>query len=762
MDPRFQRTLAGWASILLLLGASRSAVGQMPEASQKTIDYQMECQLLDEGKVVSGMMRATWRNQTEASTNELWWHVYNNAFSGRDSVWMKEAHQYQYSGGRLPREYSNTEIQGFFLEDLGGEPQRDEAGAPLEMRWEWVPQAKAPNDRTVFKVRLPRPVAPGESVTVLLEFQARLAPAYRRNGWGSEGYVHAAQWYPKLGVFEQLDGKWQWNCLPYRMLVEFYSDYADFDLKLVVPEEYRGKVVATGTAQSEEPEAMQDGSLRYHFVAEDVHDFAWSADPEAVIARRTWREQDYRDEAEEQKVAQALGRTVEEVRPQREVEMILLLQPEHREFEDRYFEATAESLYYFGLWYGEYPYDTISIVDPAHDARWTGGMEYPRLFTGGVHKGAHERVHDPEGITVHEFGHQYWYGLVGTDEFRHAWMDEGFCVFSTQRVLQKAFQPELATYRLAGHDRLGRAPASWPASEGPIRGLATLRKLDTPAIGEMPALSVELFRPDSLSRFFAEAPPMSYWPRVQDDAVLGLRRSYRTDFYQPIATPSGDLFEWNMRGVNTYSRPAMTLETMARLMGEERWIRLMRAYHERFRFGHPRPQDWLLVVTEFATGARIGGEDGIAIDWVGFWRQAYRGNEVIDFGVHRVVNLPHLIDDAGEPARVRVATDQWDVHVELRRFGSFEVPVEYDVHWSDGTITRHVWAGNTETHALRELGSARRVVQVVVDPERRLVLDRDWLNNTYTLEARDDLAQEAGMRALLWAQSVLQYFGGIG
>lgn len=761
MNPSVQSWLSGIASTLLFCALAPPLAAQLPETSPKTIDYRMECQLLDEGKVVRGLMRATWNNQTEAATNELWWHVYNNAFSGRDSVWLKEAHQYQYSGGRLPREYSSTDIEDVWLSDLAGDSLGGSDGTPLALRWEWVPQAKAPNDRTVFKIKLPRPVAPGESVSVLVQFQARLAPAYRRNGWGSEGYVHAAQWYPKLGVFEQLDGKWQWNCLPYRMLVEFYSDYADFDLKLIVPGEYRDKLVATGTQQGP-AEELQDGSLQYHYRAQDVHDFAWTGDPQALHRTRIWNEEDYRDEAEEQRVAAALGRSVEEVRPSGPVNMYLLLQPEHSEFEDRYFEATGKALYYFGLWYGKYPYETISIVDPAHDAGWTGGMEYPRLFTAGVKKGSHKRVHDPEGITVHEFGHQFWYGLVGTDEFRHAWMDEGFCVFSTQRVLQKAFQPELQAYRVAGFDRLGRAPLGWPKDGSGLRGLATLRRLETPEIAGLPGLSVELFRPDSISRYLAETPGLSYWPQVQDDAVLGLRRSYRTDFYQPIATPSGDLFEWNLRGVNTYSRPAMTLETMARLMGEERWTRLMRAYHERFRFGHPRPSDWLDVVLEFATGARVGGEDGAIIDWVGFWRQAYRGNEIVDFGVHRVVNLPHLIDDAGETARVRTAPNQWDVHIELRRVGAFEVPVEFDVTWSDGETTRHSWGGNTETHALRELGSPRRVVQVVIDPDQRLVLDSNWLNNTYTVEVQHDLAAEAGARALLWAESVLHYFGGIG
>jgi len=740
------------------LPAQAEAIAELPDSSPRTIQYALVCQLLDEGKVVQGELRATWNNQTEVATDELRWHVYNNAFRGRDSVWLKEAHQHQYSGGRLPREYSNTDVEDVRLIALDDQVQ----GPDAQVEWDWVPQPGAPGDRTVMRMKLPRAIQPGESVTVELRFNARLAPAYRRNGWGSEGYVHAAQWYPKLGVFEKLEGEWQWNCLPYRMLVEYYSDYADFDLKLVVPPEYADKIVTSGTQQGEARET-QNGWLAYHYTATDIHDFAFSADPEARRFQRTWREADFRDVEEEQRVAEALGMSVEEVRPKNEVQMYLLLQPEHAEFEDRYFEATARALYYFALWYGEYPYESISIVDPAHDARWTGGMEYPRLFTGGVHKGAHERTHDPEGVTVHEFGHQYWYGLVGTDEFRHAWMDEGFCVFSTQRVMNKAFRPELAVHSVGGYERIGKAPAAWPRTASGLSQMASLRRLNTPAVGEFPALNVELFRPETLTRFMAETPPISYWPQVEDHAIYGLRRSYRTDFYQPIVTNSGDLFEWNLRGVNTYSRPAMTLESMARMMGEGRWMRLMRDYHATYRYGHPRPGDWMRVVLKHANGASLGeGDAAIPINWLSFWAQAYRGNEIVDFGVHRVANLPHLIDDDGERGRVRIDPKRWDVHIEIRRVGGFEVPVEYLVRWSDGSETRHVWAGNNTTHALRFRDHDLQALQVVIDPERKLVLDRDWLNNTYTVTPQSEFAAEAGARTLLWAQSVLQYFGGIG
>jgi Peptidase family M1 domain len=745
------------ALVIALCGASVPAA-QLPEASPKTLHYAMDVQLLDGGHLIRGSERVTWYNQTEAATDELWWHVYNNAFRGRDSVWLKEANQYEYDRGRLPKQYGGTDIESVKLMEIGGVSL-----APQDLEWQWVPQPGAPNDRTVMKVQLPETVKPGEKVVVHLEFRARMIPAYRRNGWGSDGYLHAAQWYPKMGVFEQIDGQYQWNCPPYHMLVEFYSDYADFRVDLTVPEQYHGHLVASGEMLNDPQELPDQAHWRYSFQALDVHDFAWTGDPEALLLEKDFIESEWRDVAEEQKIASALGRPVEQVRPDGAVRMYLLLQPEHQHLAERYFNTLAKSLYYFGLWYGQYPYATISVVDPANDARHTGGMEYPRLITAGANLGAAERSHNPEGVTVHEFGHQYWYALVGNNEFEHAWMDEGFCTFSTQRVLAKAFQPQLATYPLLGQQRYGKAPLAWPTTRNKdLRSMLTLTRWESPSVSAVPAISQEIWRPNSLTRYLAELPPVSYWPEVVDHPVLGERRIYRTDFYQPMNTPSVDLFEWSLRGVNTYYRPAMTLETMARLMGEDRWIRLIRAYHERFRFQHPRPEDWFEVVREFATGATLGGPDGIPIDWNSFWNQAYRGSQTVDFGVHRLVNLPHLQSDPDNDSRVRETEGKWDVRVEIRRLGEFVVPVEIDVHWSDHMSTRYYWNGQDPTWTLAVPGSERKALQVVIDPDRKLILDRNWLNNSRTVDPNDDFARQAGVRALLWAQSMLHFFGGIG
>ena len=122
--------------------------------------------------------------------------------------------------------------------------------------------------------------------------------------------------------------------------------------------------------------------------------------------------------------------------------MRLLLQPEHRGQEDRHFAATAAALKYYGEWFGAYPYPQITIVDPAWQSG-SGGMEYPTLFTAGTRWLAPRGSNTPEGVTVHEAGHQFWYGIVASNEVTSAWMDEGLNTFSEARVLDEAFSAEL-------------------------------------------------------------------------------------------------------------------------------------------------------------------------------------------------------------------------------------------------------------------------------------------------------------------------------
>src|SRR5262249_46413985 len=97
-------------------------------------------------------------------------------------------------------------------------------------------------------------------------------------------------------------------------------------------------------------------------------------------------------------------------------------------------------LRYYGAWSAPYPYRQITVVDPAW-ASASGGMEYPTLFTGGANVFAPPALQSPESVTVHEAGHQFWYGLVGNNEFEEAWLDEGFNSYHNRKADSLAYGP---------------------------------------------------------------------------------------------------------------------------------------------------------------------------------------------------------------------------------------------------------------------------------------------------------------------------------
>jgi hypothetical protein len=716
----------------------------LPLQSPRLLSYVIDAKLAEDGHTISAQLQVTWRNTTSVPTGELFWHVYNNAWADRDSAWLTESRR--LGDMQEPTEWGGTVVSHVRLA----------SGQPLS--WEYLPQPGAPLDRTVARIVLPEVVPPGGSVAVSLDFSAVLPRAFRRSGWGNDGYLHAAQWFPKLGVFENLDGKMQWNCPPYRYLAEFYADFANFQVAITLPASYAGKFVATGSILGNAPVTNPDATVTYFTSAEDVHDFAWTADPQATLIEREFRAELYRNDGEEERVAAALGRTLEEVRPT-PTRMVLLLQPEHASLAERYFDALGKSIYYFGLWYGSYPYPTISVVDPAHDARGTGGMEYPRLITGGASLGVAARTLQPQGVTVHEFGHQFWYGLVGNDEFRHAWLDEGFNTFSTQRVKALAFEPQLDTYSVFGHQYYGRAPMQQPTfGAGDFRAMLGLQRWETPDVRSIPALSYELRHRESLQDFLAELPPLTYFPRITQDAVLSERQKFANPWQQPLEHPTMDLVDGGLRRVNAYYRPALTLETMARLMGEPNWTRVMRAYHERWRFRHPSPTSFLETVLEFGGKTVVHGANGeVPVDWNLFWQQAYHGNDRLDYSVHHLRN--ELLPATGNGEQ---STPHFNVSVGIARRSDFGVPVEVRVTWQDGSATDLVWAGDDWVWEYSWPNAEQRAVMVEIDPRRRLLLDGDWLNNVQVVEPSHERSLDYAVQVMLWAQQVLFYYGGAG
>ena len=267
-----------------------------------------------------------------------------------------------------------------------------------------------PRDRTLAAVALPAAVAPGEEIALRVRWKAHVPRTFARTG-AIGNYYFIAQWFPKVAVFEDD----RWIAHQFHANTEFFSDYGRYDVRMTVPRRLDRRRHRTGARRTDNA----DGTTTHRYVQDDVHDFAWTTSPSYVEHRQTFSHASLPS-----------------------VEMRLLLQPEHAGQEDRHFAATAAALRYYGEWYGPYPYGHITIVDPAYQSG-AGGMEYPTLFTAGTRWLAPRQSNTPESVTVHEAGHQFWYGMVGNNEFEHAWLDEGLNTFSEERVLWTTVSAQL-------------------------------------------------------------------------------------------------------------------------------------------------------------------------------------------------------------------------------------------------------------------------------------------------------------------------------
>jgi hypothetical protein len=333
--------------------------------------------------------------------------MYLNAFEGSGSTLVTEGRVPGFS----PRDEVKTHDGEWGHIELTKVTQGD-ASVP----WKFVhPDGGPDTDHTVVRLDLPTPVAGGATTTLDIKFTDQLPRVLARSGYFGSFHL-VGQWFPKVGVLE-LPGERgakqvQWNVHEYHFNSEFYADYALFDVKLTVPSDYT--VGATG----EELDAplQSNGMSTHHFVQGDVHDFAWTADNRTAQPL----EGEYRGE----------GSPVVKVK--------VLFPPEYTQDAAPALKATIDSLGFFSKTLGPYPYKTVTVVIPPYNADGAAGMEYPTFFTA-------ESIENPgpnvfggpalDFVTIHEFGHGYFYGILGSNEFEEPMLDEGLNEFWDMRML---------------------------------------------------------------------------------------------------------------------------------------------------------------------------------------------------------------------------------------------------------------------------------------------------------------------------------------
>jgi len=383
-----------------------------PPLSPRNANYTIAATLDPATRAITATETIVWRNITSRPATDLQFHLYWNAWRDTTSTFMRER---AFSGGG---DRTSRNVGDWARIDISSITLTAPAAADLTASQRFIaPDDGNEDDRTVMRVPLPQPVGPGQTVTVAIAWTSHVPRTFARTGAIGK-FFFIAQWFPKLGVLQDQG----WNCHQFHAGTEFFSDYGVYDVSLTVPTGW--PVGGTGVERERRDNGNKTTAHRYH--QEDVHDFAWTTSPDYI------------------------ERTARFEHPSLPpVDMRLLLQPEHADQADRHFDATRTTLEYYGEWYGPYPYGHITIVDPAWQSG-AGGMEYPTLFTAGTRWLAPARVTTPEGVTVHEAGHQFWYGIVGNNEFEDAWMDEGFNTFSTARAIAQVYDPNYLTVRYFG------------------------------------------------------------------------------------------------------------------------------------------------------------------------------------------------------------------------------------------------------------------------------------------------------------------------
>jgi len=416
------------AAIVLLLAMSGAAAG---------VDYEMVVTLDAEQHRLQGHQRIHWSNTTDTPTRELWWHLYLNAFANEDSSFMRELgrRRLRFGGRGDDVSWGWTRITRMALAD-----GRDLMPALEFMR----PDDGYSEDYSVARVRLPEEVLPGGSVVVELEFEAQLPSIIARTGFAGDFHL-VGQWFPKLGVFE---GDAGWNCHQYHANSEYFADFGSYRVTLNLPVGWVVGATGVEIGRLETPGDPATG-LQVVYSAERVHDFAWTAAPGSLMAVVDSDFEPGRDvpQAWLERAINTLDISAAELELPPTRLRLLLPHSQHR-LGERHLRAARLGLAWFGLLYGPYPYPELTLVVPPLSGEEAGGMEYPTFVTG--FGGWLTPVLAPYGpplietVVIHELGHQYFYGLLASNEFEQAWLDEGLTSFAELQCMEAIVADDLA------------------------------------------------------------------------------------------------------------------------------------------------------------------------------------------------------------------------------------------------------------------------------------------------------------------------------
>lgn len=672
-------------------GGERS--GTEATLSDRVVSYRIDAELDAAKHTVHGKEQLQWRNRSDREVRSIYMHLYLNAFANEGSTFFTER-AVLTAHGRSRGNASLKKGQWGWI-DLNSVRQAD-----TDLKYSFVQPDHGPaTDRSVVRIDLAQPVPAGGTLTLDIDFLSQLPRVVERTGWFGD-FNLVGQWFPKIGVLE-LPGERgatevRWNCHEFHFNSEFYADFGLYDVKLTVPSDYT--VGAVGELQGQ-PQS-EGGKTTYHFVQGDVHDFAW-------VAAKGYKTLDGTYEGP--------GSPKVAVR--------VIYPPEYEASAKPVLKASIDSLGYFSRTLGAYPYRTLTAVVPPYNASEAGGMEYPTFFTAEGYSAV-----DPgtisqyaiDFVTIHEFGHGYFYGLLASNEFEEPMLDEGLNEYWDQRMLRE---------RKQGLD------------------------LSTP-----------------LMNWLGVTPSMDGF--TQERLTASLRQPA-----DPIGENAWDRLSSSSYGT-VYSRTATAMHDLEERLGKDVMEKAFREYYRRWHFRHPSVADLRATLIDVSGKPDVVNQvfDQVTYGtaWVDDAVTAIDTEEVTPLAGTVVANGQRTETDAAAldkqldkqradwkkahpKAKPGEGPFPWRSTVTVRRYGA-GAPQTLRLTYADGSHEDLRW--NDARRWVRfVVTKPSKVVSAELDPAQTVYLDANKLNDSYASKPDGSAARRWAADAAALLQNLYSLLG---
>lgn len=495
----------------LLLFFNISLIAQ--DYFQQEVNYTINVELNDKNHILIAEQTIEYINNSPDELNVIWLHIWPNAYKDNSTALAK----HELDGGRKELWNAPEEERGYISNlDFSVDGKR--------VSWQYHPK-----HIDICKLILNKSIKSGDTAVIKTPFKVKIPDAkFSRLGHVGQSYM-ITQWYPKPAVYDRQG----WHTMPYLSQGEFYSEFGSFDVSIKLPLNYT--VGATGDLQNkgekiriEEISDITDTITKFstdmsfpksdkktktiRFVQENVHDFGWFADKRYHILKGVV-------------TLPHSGRTVD---------LYTMFTNNEAHLWKNSIEYIHDAVYYYSLWNGDYPYNHCTAVDGTIAAG--GGMEYPNVTVIGAMGSARPL----EEVIMHEVGHNWFYGILGSNERDHAWMDEGINSYYEHRYMKTKYPKEKLTDKL-------------PKTIIKILDLEDVTNKNI--IGEL--------------MYY-----MGSWTAKD----------------QPIDFPSAEYTPMNYGGI-VYSKSAICFDYLAAYLGEKLFDECMKNYYETWKFKHPQPKD---------------------------------------------------------------------------------------------------------------------------------------------------------------------------